>query len=128
MEYWCNKWLSNFLNDVSGVPRIPCYYEDECLIAWLGGSDHFKYTPVFGIFEVNIKTLDFDKSKIDKSILKAIYEKLSNLNINKSQDQELKEKYKISKKRKLNEKDLEQIKKYEDAISARGKTHTGKKD
>lgn len=116
--FWLNTWLSNNLNDTP-PPRTACYVVGELLYVYIYGGNHIIYNSNTNVISPQIKKPlhSFDLSKeeikqVDKSLCRRIYEKKTGA-VKKTLDDEIKEKYNISKKNKLTEKQLAEIAKYE---------------
>lgn len=118
-EQTLNQQIKNYLNDVPTPDRVACYICDKRLEVCLGGPHVFWYNPETN--KITIKKSysclkSIDGRLIDKSILKQIYQKILMKGKTISLDNQLKKEFKIDKKSKLNQKDLETIAKYENAF------------
>lgn len=116
--FWLNTWLSNNLND-RPPPRCACYVRDDVLYMYIYGGNHIVYDPLFDTITPqkpkDLHTFDLTKKEldqIDKNLCRQIYEKKISP-AKKSLNQEIKEKYNISSKKNLTEKQLAEIAKYE---------------
>ena len=110
-----NRFLLNRLNDVCTPDRFCCQIKDGKLYAYVGGGDKIIYNPATDTLDLQYiyyGYLHLKKYKLNKKIFKDIFDMLSNVKIEKTPDQILKEKYGITSKR-VNGKIKKEIMKYE---------------
>lgn len=114
--------LNNYLSEIEGCFRVPCFVKEGVLFCYLAGGSHFVYDPAISKItklkvlrtapiNVDLPTL---RKCIDCGLLRRIFEKLTKPK-EKPVTESLKEIYRIDKKR-LRQKDLDLISKYEQAL------------
>lgn len=117
-EETINQFLTNFYLDIPTPERLACYIRDGKLEICLGGPHSIWYDPVLNQIKLKKKyscLKPIDGKKLDKNIMLNIFKKLSGI-ITKSNDELLKEKYRIVKRNKVNQKDQKIIAAYEEAM------------
>lgn len=118
-EQVLNKQLENYLNDTPTPDRVACYVRDNKLEICLGGPHVFWYIPETNLIRIKRQypcLKPFNGRLINKETLKRIYDKITLTPESVSLDKQLKEKYRIQKKSKLNKDQLTLISKYEESM------------
>ncbi len=113
-----NEGLLNFLEDNCVQPRWACYLRGNMLFVYLCGGKVIRYDGTFILDNPYNGGFIITEKDIDINIIKQIYKKLLAKNQTSTicYEEELKNKYKITKKNKLSAKELSTIAKYEEAI------------
>lgn len=112
---YINKCIKNVLNNISCPERLACFVVENTLVCHIGGSNKFIYDPETKDIVKQLKDAwlyDFNTVKINTDNLDEIFRLKSNTIVKKSNLEEVREKYNISKKR-LSQKDYDEILKYE---------------
>lgn len=109
-----NTKIENSLKDKSSTPRAPVYLRNDCLVVYLTGADSLTFDGkrIYLSFNTINK---IDVSKLNIKTLRALLERLKNPTTEESLQDKMKEKYRIDA-RKVTNKHLEQILKYEQRI------------
>lgn len=118
-EQALNKQLENYLKDIPTPDRVACYVRDNKLEVCLGGPHIFWYFPETNLIRIKRQyscLKPFNGRLINKETLKQIYDKITLTPGLVSLDKQLKEKYRIQKKSRLNKDQLTLISKYEESM------------
>lgn len=109
-----NKGLYNYLHNICEQPRWACYKKEKEIVVYLCGGNYFTFDGN-DITSISLTHTSLTEKEIDIDLVKKIYKKLFAPKDLRSDDEKLKDKYKITRKR-INSKDREEIAKYEEAI------------